>query len=210
MKNLNRNHPEDFRAGFTLAETVITVGIIGLIAVLLGTFQGDIFFFNTVIQDDLTAQMDGRRAVRKMVSELREASPSSLGAYPLAAAATSSIVFFSNVDTDSLREQVRYFIQNKNLMRGVIKPSGNPLSYNPASEVFETSVKNIANSSSAPLFEYYDTNYTGTTTPLVFPVSITSVRLVSINLLIDRDPSRSPVPFNIRSQVSIRNLKDNL
>lgn len=197
-------------AGFTLAEIIITVGIISLIAVVLGAFQGDIFFFNTIIQDDLTAQMDGRRAIRKMVSEIREASPSSLGAYPLVTTATSSIVFFSNIDSDDLKEQVRYFIQDKNLMRGVIKPSGNPLSYNPASESFETSVKDIANSTSTPLFEYYDTNYTGTTTPLVFPVSITAVRLVNINLLIDHNPNRSPVPLNIDSQVSIRNLKDNL
>lgn len=200
----------NFKKGFTLAELLITVGIIGLIAVVLGTFQGDVFFFNSVIQDDLTAQMDGRRAIRKMVSEIREASPSSLGSYPIAAAATSSVTFFSNVDNDILKEQVRYFIQNKNLMRGVIKPTGNPLSYNSGSETFETSVKNIANSTSTPLFEYYDTNYTGTTTPLVFPVSLTAVRLVNIELLIDRDPNRSPIPLNVTSQVSIRNLKDNL
>lgn len=198
------------KKGFTLAELLITVGIIGLIAVVLGTFQGDVFFFNSVIQDDLTAQMDGRRAIRKMVSEIREASPSSLGSYPIASAATSSITFFSNVDNDTLKEQVRYFIQNKNLMRGVIKPTGNPLSYNSGSETFETSVKNIANSTSTPLFEYYDTNYTGTTTPLIFPVSLTAVRLVNVELLIDRDPNRSPIPLNITSQVSIRNLKDNL
>jgi hypothetical protein len=38
----------------------------------------------------------------------------------------------------------------------------------------------------------------------------TNVRLIKINLMIDVDPNRAPVIKTYTSQVSIRNLKDNL
>jgi len=42
------------------------------------------------------------------------------------------------------------------------------------------------------------------------PVDVSSVRLVKMNITIDRDPNRSPTPINVTTQVVIRNLKDNL
>jgi len=204
MNNLN------YKKGITLVELIVAIAIIAAIAVVLGRFQGDIFYFNGIIQDDLNAQMEGRRAIRILISDLREASSSSLGSYPIAAAATSTVTFFSDVDGDTLKEQVRYYVQNKNVIRGIIKPSGNPLTYNPASENLTTVVKNISNDASTPIFEYYDTNYSGNSSPLSIPVDILAIRLVKAQLVIDRDPTRSPNPLTITSQVSVRNLKDNL
>jgi hypothetical protein len=50
----------------------------------------------------------------------------------------------------------------------------------------------------------------GTSSPLTQPVITTNVRLIKINLMIDVDPNRAPVIKTYTSQVSIRNLKDNL
>lgn len=149
--------------------------------------------------------------MRSMVAELRESSSSSGGAYPLAQVSTSSITFFSNVDSDSLKEQVRYYLSNRTLYKGVIKPTGNPLAYNSGSEVITTAITSVINGTSTPIFEYYDTGYYGTGTPaLAAPIDITRVRLVKVHVIIDKDSNRSPVPLTITSQVSIRNIKDNL
>jgi hypothetical protein len=50
----------------------------------------------------------------------------------------------------------------------------------------------------------------GTSSPITQPVTPTDVRLIKINLIIDVDPNRAPVIKTYTSQVSIRNLKDNL
>ena len=61
-----------------------------------------------------------------------------------------------------------------------------------------------------PIFDYYDTNYDGTTAPLAQPVSAIAVRLVKITLIIDKNSLRPPAPITMTTQVSMRNLKDNL
>lgn len=68
----------------------------------------------------------------------------------------------------------------------------------------------MVNGNSLPSFEYFDTNYTGTSSPLVQPVSPSTVRLIRINQRIDIDPNRSPVPVIFTVQASLRNLKTNL
>ncbi len=205
-----RDNKPRFSRGFTLVELVVSIAIFTALALLIGLFGKDIFSFNSYIQADLGAQMEGRRAITRMVSEMREMSPSSLGAYPIAVAATSSITFFSDIDTEPLKEQVRYYIQGEKVLKSVIKPAGVPLVYDAGSAVITTVASSIANSTSTPFFEYYDTNYAGTSTPLSIPVNISDVKLVKINILLSRKSSMSAVPLLITSQVTPRNLKDNL
>jgi len=203
MINLN------FNKGVGLTEIIIVVAISAAIFTAIFQFGTSIFSFNTTSSATLSAQSDGRRVLKTIVKELRSASPSSTGTYPVLVAATSSITFFSNIDADALKEQIRYFLQNKDLKRGVIKPSGSPLTYNPANEQISTLVHDIM-STSSPIFEYFDNNYAGTTTPLVQPVTITLIRLVRITIPIEKDVNKSPLPIIVQSQVMLRNLKDNL
>lgn len=197
--------------GFSLVETVVAVAIFSVIILFVTLFEKDIFSFNSFIQADLGAQMEGRRAIVKMVSEMREMSSSSLGAYPIAAAATSSMTFFSDIDSDTVKEQVRYYIQGGKVYKSIIEPTGNPLVYNAGSAVVTTVISSAGNGTSTAFFEYYDTNYAGTTTPLTIPVNISSVKLVKINIILPRQSSRQgTVPITITSQVTPRNLKDNL
>jgi hypothetical protein len=109
-----------------------------------------------------------------------------------------------------LKEQVRYFLQGRDFKKGVIKPTGSPLVYNQGVEQITTLVKDVSNATSTPIFEYFDSSYTGTSSPLATPVQVTKVRLVRINIKIEKDPNRAPAPITVTSQVFLRNLKDNL
>lgn len=196
--------------GFTLIETMLALAIIIAISIAVGTFQTNIFRFNKYTKDVIESAQDSRAIIATIVKEMRSMSPSNNGSYPISSVATSSITFFSDVDGDTKMEQVRYFLSGTSLKKGVIVATGNPPVYNTNSEVITTLAYNIKNSTSTSLFEYYDTNYAGTSTPLSYPINITSIRLIRTNLLIDADPNRSPVPRMYTSTATLRNLKDNL
>lgn len=196
--------------GFSLMEIIIVIGISAVIFMGVFNFGQGIFSFNSTAQKNLAAQSGARRVLKTIVKELRSTSPSSLGAYPISQVGTSSIIFFSNIDSDVLKEQIRYFLQGTELRRGVVKPSGNPLTYNQANEQVTSLIKDVRNGTSTPIFEYYDSNFAGTSTPLTQPVQATQVRLIRITVKIENDPNKSSGPLQVESQVFLRNLKDNL
>jgi len=204
-----KNHISKQR-GYTVIEVLIVLGVAVIVCAGLMFLLQDLFRYNRNISSSLSANGEARRALKTMVAEIRTTSPSSLGAYALTQTATSSFTFYSNVDTDTYKERVRYFLQNGILKRGIIKPSGNPLTYSAGSETVTELVHAVVNSSTTPIFSYYDASYAGTTTPLVAPFDISLVRLVKIHLLVDKDDSSATSTNSYTTQVSFRNLKDNL
>lgn len=194
--------------GFTLLEVLISIAIFVFIALAVGNFGANIFSMNASTQANLSAQLDGRKVLKHLVAELRSASPSSLGSYPLEQAGTSTLIFYTNLDEDTAKERVRYYLSGSTLYRGVIHPSGNPLSYAGA-EKTDSLIHNVSNDSNTPLFEYFDSNQAGTSSPLVQPVTLADVRLIRATIIIDENPARPPSPITITTQVMMRNLKDN-
>ena len=148
--------------------------------------------------------------LKTMLTELRQASTASNGAYPIAAAGTSSITFFSNIDSDAQIEEVTYSFIGNTLYRAVIQPTGSPLTYNFANQSTSSMLTDVRNSSSTPVFQYYDQNYTGTSSPLSLPINIPVVRLIKISLSLDVLVNQAPAVRTYTTQVSLRNLKTNL
>jgi prepilin-type N-terminal cleavage/methylation domain-containing protein len=198
------------KKGMTLTEILVVVGILGIIVVAITTFQKNVITNNKIANDSLSAIQDARTILRVMTKELRTASPSNNGAYPIAQAGTSTITFFSDSNGDGVKEQIRYYLTGMTLKKGSIVPTGSPLVYNSNNETFTTLAYNIKNATSTSLFEYFDSSYTGTSSPLTQPVTTTNVRLIKINLTIDSDPLRSPISRTYTSQITLRNIKDNL
>lgn len=193
--------------GVTLIEVLVVVFIMSLIATASFMLQNDVFKLNTTLSGNLDAQGDARQTLRQFTADMRTAAPSSNGAYPIAQAATSSVTFYANIDSDTFIERIRYVLATTTLRRGVIKPSGSPLMYQSASEIFTDLVHGVANSTSS-IFTYFDENYDGSTStpPLSEPVPVQSVRLIKIELLIDQSPTQPPGPFLFTTQVTPRNI----
>ena len=162
-----------------------------------------------VVFEQLSKQNDGRIASQNFLNDLRRASYSSIGAYPIELASSSQIVFYSNVDTDSWKERVRYFVATTTLKRGITKPTGNPLGYNSVNEIVEEVARDLNNTTT--LFYYYDQNYDGVTntSTMSMPIDIAKIRMVGIKLWLDLRPNVSPAPLYIEGKTEIRNLKSN-
>jgi len=197
------------KKGFTLIEILVTVGIMSMIVGLLGAFQADIFSFNNIIQTGIRNQSEAKKIIRPFSNEVRSASVSNLGSYPVAESASSTFAFYSDIDGDGLKEKIKYFLDGSDFKKSVIKPSGQPLEYDEENEEIIRVIQDVINQD---IFEYYDSSYDGTasSTKLVQPVVTSDVRLIKITILIDSDPNRPPGAVEITTQVSIRNLKDNL
>ena len=199
--------------GFTLLETVLSLGLMAIISVLVLSFQSKIFSFSPLLQTSLDSQNDARKAFRTMTKEIRTATYSNTGAYIIAQANTSTLTIYSDVDSDNIRERIRYYLENKTLKRALMEPkaSSTPITYdNP--ETVMALVKNVTNTST-PIFSYYTTNYDGTTSSLAltYPLNTSNIRLIKINLeIVVSDNKGNKIPSSIGTQVSIRNLKDNL
>ena len=196
--------------GFSLVELLISIAIITLMTFIVSTFQKDVFTLNYSLQNSLNAQLDARHLIKIMVAEIRKTTSPSTGAYPIELASSTGVTFYTDVNNNGVIDKVRYFLSNKTIKKGVITPTGSPLTYNPANEVLSTLINDFVASSTLPLFQYYTSNYAGTSSPLTIPVNIPSIRLVKITITIDKDPARSPAQIIVTSSVTLRNLKDNL
>lgn len=198
------------KRGFSLVEVLVSLAILSMFIVAGSTFEKDVFSLNTNLQSGLNAQLEGRHVVKIMVSELRRTSTSVTGSYPIELASSTAITFYSDTNNDGVIDRIRYFLSGTVIKKGVTKPTGTPYVYNTANETLTTLVNNVVSSSTLPVFQYFTSSYAGTSSPMTYPVDIPSVRLVRINVIIDNDPNRSPVPIIVTSSVSMRNLKDNL
>lgn len=192
-----------FKKGFTLIEIAVVLGIFGVTILAVGAFTSGVFRYNRILTSQLDTETQLRRVVAKFTKEARTASISSLGAYPLDAASPMSVTFYSNIDADNLKERVRYFLDATTLKRGVLKPTGSPLTYNPANEQVSSLVNDVRNSD---IFLYYDETYNGSSPPLTFPVILTAVRLIRFKLSIDSNLNEPPGPLDTETNVHLRNL----
>ena len=209
MKIKHEHNRVENKGGFTLVEILVSISILGAIIGLIGAFQADVFSVSRIIQSGLNNQNEAKKVIRPFANEVRSASPSSLGAYPIKSASTTEFVFYSDIDNDNLKEEVRYYLDGGDFKKGFIKPTGQPLVYDPENEEVINIIHDVLDE---VIFEYYDSSYDGTasSTPLAQPVAPSNVRLVKISMTIDSDPNKPPAPLYITTQVSIRNLKDNL
>lgn len=201
------------KLGYTLIEIVLALGIISFIGGAVITFQVVVLRNTATMQAGLISQQQVRKTFFQFTQEVRTTVPAPSGAPALLEVGTSTLVFYVNADADASVERVKYYLGTSSTVsraefyKQVIKPVGGV--YLNSNEVITTMVQNIV-PTTTPIFTYYDANYAGTTTPLMQPVTTTAVRLIKISLPVDPNSARSPIFQTYTTQVSLRNLKDNL
>jgi hypothetical protein len=196
------------RSGFTLLEVVITFAVLMLIMGAVIGAQTNLVSLNLFFSESFLSQREVLGTVQRMIGELREAQSSSAGAYAIERAEAFNIAFYTNIDSDSERERVQYYLSGTDLVRSVVDPVGNPLTYatTTATEYRRTVLRGVQ--IAEPLFTYYGDEYPTITAPLANPVFIPNVRLIGISVVVQGDSPLSP-PVTYASVAEIRILKTN-
>jgi prepilin-type N-terminal cleavage/methylation domain-containing protein len=201
------------KTGFTLIEAMIALAIF---IFALGAVSGFLIYSYRAQKFSLAQALvteSARQGVKQLTKELREAIQSDSGQYLLESAQDFEVIFYSDIDQDDQVERIRYFLENEQLKKGVINPSGQPIDYSGPEQV-KTISSYLKNTSSTPLFYFYDQTYAGQETdlPLDSPVPgdiLDEISLVGIKMAIDVNPGRAPEILNIESKIQLRNTKQN-
>ena len=207
MKSLRSHH--NYVAGFTLAELVVAIAILGVVGVLIAKVQGDIFSFNRVFYSSFSGADQAQKLLRPMTAEIRSASQSSNGAYPIDSFAANDFTFYSDINNDGLKDKVRYYLSGTSIYKEVTSPTGSPATYSAANKKTTTFLTDVQNTSSGiSLFRYFSSAYAGADEGEIAPGgNVQDIRLVKVTIRIDADPNQPPSAMDITTQVSIRNLK---
>jgi hypothetical protein len=195
--------------GIGIIDLVVGIGLFVVASFLIWQFESSVFGFNATAYDSMSEEADALKFINTWASEVRSMQPGETGAYPIVTSATNSMIFYSDYDGDGTIERIHYYRSGNTLKKGIIEPTVNPPAYH-GTEVSVDEVHDL--SGLAPIFEYYDDSYNGsaTATPLVQPVNNPDIRLVKMTLTVDHLPGRPPGPIQVTTQVTMRNLKDNL
>ncbi|MES2931465.1 MAG: hypothetical protein V4682_02060 [Patescibacteria group bacterium] len=188
--------------GLTLMEMLVVVGITGLVGVGVLSMISYFYKSNAFLLEATTAVDSASRGLNDSLAALREASYGEDGSYPILAAATSSVTFYSDLDVDNSVERVRFYVSNGTLYRGVTDATGNPPSYTGQPEASSIIATWVKNATSTPVFRYYDeagTLLSGT-------IDIASVRSVRTRLDVDINPLRAPNILILEGAATLRNL----
>ncbi len=191
--------------GFTLTETIVVVALTVLVGgALLSAIR--YFYVNNAYVFEATAAVDqARRGLTTTLHDIREASYADDGAYPISAAATSSVTFYSDVDSDGGIERITIWSYQDTLYKVVTSAAGNPPSYTGQASATSTIATILRNATSTPLFLYYDSAgvQLATTSP-----DILEIRSIKAHIEIDLNPNRAPQIFTLESTATLRNLKE--
>ncbi len=96
--------------GISLVETLVTIGIFGVIIVIVSGIVLSLYKTQNYSWQQSLAIDEARRGVRIMVKEIREARYGDNGAFLLEKAGDKEFVFYSDIDEDGDTEKVRYFL----------------------------------------------------------------------------------------------------
>jgi hypothetical protein len=164
------------------------------------------FYVNNAYVFEATSSVDqARRGLATMLHGVREASYADDGNYPIGAAATSSITFYSDVDSDGGIERVKIWKWGTTLYKVVTNAGGNPPTYVGQTSATSTIALYLRNATSTPYFTYYDSSgvQLATTSP-----DISQIVSVYAHMEIDLNPNRAPQVFTLTGSATLRNLKE--
>jgi prepilin-type N-terminal cleavage/methylation domain-containing protein len=196
--------------GFSLVEVLIVVAIAASLVIVATNFSGNVSGLNTLISQQLQSKSDTSATLQIVTSEIRSASPSQNGAYPIDSASTSSFAFYSDINKDGKTEHLRYFLASSTIYKGVISPTGTPATYPTSSEIVTDIIDQVIVPTSTPLFRYFNANYTGTQAALSVPVNISNIRLIGLSFFTAAANSQqSQAPQYFSELIDIRNLRSN-
>ncbi len=190
--------------GFTLIEMVVTIAVT---AVVMGALTFLIIYFyrtNAYVFEQASAVQNARNGVENAMRYLREASYGADGSYPIVSAATSSVKFYVDMKGDGTIEQMHLYRVGTYLYEGITYPTATvPPSYAGQPEETHIISSYVRNSTSTPIFRYYDAQGS----ELTPPINLSKIASVNTTLTVNINPARAPDDFTLSLGATLRNLR---
>jgi len=195
--------------GMTLVEMIVVTAIFSLIMIAIGNTVATFYKANAYTIAQANEVANARRGVQTFIQDVREMTFADDGTFPLAKMQDNLIGFYSDIDRDNSVEYVEYeLIGTTTLVKRIYNATGTPVTYNTTAadetDILSRYVQNILQSTST--FKYSDTygNPAGATT------TVTDIRYITMQIIVNIDPIRSPGQFMLRSSAALRNVMDNI
>lgn len=196
----NKNH------GLTLIELLVTLSIF-ILAILGVTMlaKAGINYYNFILnQGEILSEI--QKSVILMTRQIREMKQADSGAFAIGEASNNQFIFYSDIDSTTDVERIRYFLSGTCLKKGIIKPSGAPSRYLDINEQISDISCNITNGADEPIFSYYS-GYPNPGSLLSAPVNPNLVKVAKIYLRVSSTGKRPlPVSKTFSEYVSPRNI----
>lgn len=190
-----------YSKGITLIETIVAISVSTLVFLAVFNFVYYFYRTNNYNLSQMAAVNNARRGMETMIREIREATYSDEGSYPVKEAQDNSFYFYSDIDKDYNIERVRYFLEDDNLKKGVTKSTETTFQYLDENEEIKILSQTVRNEDEA-VFTYYDSN----NNEIEDLGILADIRLIQIKLIINTDPNRPPGEFTLISNAHLRNL----
>ena len=198
-----------YNAGMTLVEMVMVTAMFSLLMIAVGNSVATLYRVNAYTIAQAHEVASARRGVESFIRDVREMTFADDGTFPLARMEEHIIGFYSDIDRDSSVEYVEYELATSTVLtKRIYNATGTPVTYDTSSPdetyILSEYVQNILQGTST--FFYSDTYgnlSTGTS-------SVTDIRYITTQLIVNIDPVRSPGQFMLRSSAALRNVIDNI
>lgn len=190
------------KSGFTLIEVTVATSVMIFIGLAVAGLQYIMTQNQVEIFNTSTNIEEANRSLETLARELRTARASEQGSYLLASMSAQEIIFYSDIDYDGKSERVRYFKDGVMFKKGVIEPTGNPVTYPSNTEKVKIITEFLRNDT-IPVFTYFNGNKQTTTNPSL-------VRLVQIYVRLNQRENNAQSDYVLQTDAHIRTLKDNL
>jgi prepilin-type N-terminal cleavage/methylation domain-containing protein len=197
--------------GFTIIELIVVIAVISVLMILASNLLITVLFGSNQQFLAMTNVDQAVTVSTKFTNDLRNATNGVDGSFPLYLADVNQIIFYSNAGViGTTSNRIRYYLSGTTLYRGVVTPTGTPLTYNLSSEVIKPVQTDVV-SGTNPIFTYFNGDYVGTGSALVQPVNINNIKYTKMTLVIlKKTTADSSSTFSVSAGGVIRNLKTNL
>jgi type II secretory pathway pseudopilin PulG len=206
---LNMNKKNTNNCGMTFIEMIVYLSIFSIIIMAITYSVASFYRYNAYGLEQSQAVDSARRGIDPTINNIREATYSDEGAYPIISASANSFSFYSDVDRDNSIEKVRLFLDSSTntFKKGLTDSAGDPPTYDSQPETLFTLADNVRNiEQSVDIFKYYD----NTGAEVLNLSNVSSIAFVSMSVVVNVNPARAPNDFTLRASAALRNLKSNL
>ncbi len=195
--------------GFTLAEVIVVIALNTMLVIVLTASITSIYKQNAYSFAQAAEIDAARKGLFLWVRDAREMTNAGDGSFPLREVSDNTLGFYSDIDRDDSVEYVEYVLDGTDLYKYTYNPIGSPPVYDltDADEtvILSEYVQNIDQGQKT--FEYYDSNGVLLSSPQAM---ISDIRYITMQIIVNIDPLRSPGEFMLQGSAAPRNLKDNL